>query len=113
MKTEPTPGPWHVGDPCHEYKQGYGWHVPVWADNGPEGGKIAAESFAPTREQARDNAQLIASVHDLLSSCRELEDWVDGYACYDTNEKSRQAARAAQRRAVAVILQATERTVTR
>jgi hypothetical protein len=62
-----TLGPWTTGDPINEFKDGHVWRVPIWAENGPEGGKIAAEATAPTRVMARANAHLIAAAPDLLA----------------------------------------------
>ena len=45
-----TPGPYHTGDIINHFWDGSCWRVPVWANNGPEGGKIAGEGIAPTRE---------------------------------------------------------------
>jgi hypothetical protein len=52
----------------NEFYNGRDWTVPVWASNGPEGGKIAAEAIAPTREMAQANARLIAAAPDLLEA---------------------------------------------
>ena len=60
-KAQHTPGPWKLGDRIDEYQDGSCWVVPVWSHNGPNGGKIAAEGIAPSREMARANAELIAT----------------------------------------------------
>ena len=66
-----TPGPWHTGSSHHDYFDGTNWHVTVWADNGPEWGRCAAEATAPTREMAQANATLIAASLELLEACRQ------------------------------------------
>lgn len=64
-----TARPWTLGNSIHEFKDTVCWNVPIWADGGPENGKIAAEAIAPTREMARTNAELIVTAvnaHDEL-----------------------------------------------
>ena len=79
-----TPGPWHVGEEIHEFQDGTCWFSPVWSDNGPENGKIAAEAAAPTREMARANAALIAAAPELLEAAKRVifpdggRDYTDG-----------------------------------
>jgi hypothetical protein len=80
MNAAHTPGPWHLGDSINEYKSGSTWTVPVWADNGPEGGKIAAEAIAPTREMAQANARLISAVLELVEALRFAQKVIAKYA---------------------------------
>ena len=75
MGSKCTPGPWHLADPINEHKSSSTWTVPVWADNGPEVGKIAAEAIAPTREMARANARLIVASKELLAFARHFFEW--------------------------------------
>jgi hypothetical protein len=72
-----TKGPWNTGDSMNEFYNGRDWTVPVWASNGPEGGKIAAEAIAPAREMAQANARLIAAAPDLLEALQEIVETLD------------------------------------
>ena len=69
-ETKHTPGPYRAQNDVNTYKSGNSFGCPVWADNGPEGGKIAGEGIAPTREMAVANAVLFSAAPDLLAACK-------------------------------------------
>lgn len=73
-----TPTPWNTAEPIHEYKSGSVWVSTVFAENGPEWGKIAAEATAPDREMARANAEFIVKAcnahKDLVTALKSILD---------------------------------------
>lgn len=79
MTSKHTLGPWKAGNTIHTYKDGQVFFATVFASDGPEWGKIAAEGIAPTKEMAEANARLIAAAPDLLDACLGMVETLAGY----------------------------------